>query len=393
MDDDVFRGFACPQVGLNPALTELLVVDHTRLVVKEFLERNRAELAARAPGTDAVLESWGAADGGFDVAWHPAFGDAHAAVLGGAVDPVRCACALALRLAEAGHTGRWRADLAEPARLRFGGRLLPATRTIRVTAEPDAVTIDTDGAGTVDLRRREAGWHTDQVPALPVLRRGPLRVTLSTPLVLSPAAADRLLHADAYTFGVEDSAAGGADWTATCRAAIDLIADAAPVYLPWVATVLRELIALRARPGTFNSGSERFSPGVVCVSDQPYVWPLAEMLVHEATHQYLNILTRLGGLDDGSDEGRYFSPFRNKDRPIFFIVVAYHAFGNVLLFYRTARENGFLPSGMPAAEDFADRERTLRRQLGEIEPVLRRATSLTAFGRALWEPVSDQIHR
>jgi HEXXH motif-containing protein len=136
-----------------------------------------------------------------------------------------------------------------------------------------------------------------------------------------------------------------------------------------------------------NSGSERFSPGVIYISNQHHRCPLAEMLVHEATHQYAYILTRLGPLDDGTDQTLYYSPIRNAGRPIRFIVLAYHAFANVLLFYRMARAHG-----LPDEEVLINGDAPLESHLETLEQALQRTSALTCFGRALWEPLYEQIH-
>ncbi|WP_437973193.1 HEXXH motif-containing putative peptide modification protein [Sorangium sp. So ce295] len=394
-----FSGFSCPQVGLGDDVLDVVAVGHARQVVETYLERHRAHLDRHAAGLSTVLTAWlTREDERFDTVWNLAFGDAHALLLSHADDVVRCASALALRMNERGHAGAWEAELPAPARLRFGRWLLPAAEAIQVSAAAENAAVRTRAAGewrsAAFLRDGERGWALvdgDDVDVLATCQRPDFRFTLSTAQSLSPSGAERLLQADAYQFDRAEVSTADA-WRATCDAAVDLIRETADFYATWVDRVLRDLIPLRARPSTFNSGSERFSPGVVCVSDQPFRWPLAEMLVHEATHQYLHIITRLGPLDDGTDQSLYFSPFRNKERPIFFIVVAYHAFANVLMFYRTARERGLVPERVITSEAFASREETLTKQLRAIEDPLKNARSLTPLGRALWEPLYNVLH-
>ena len=159
----------------------------------------------------------------------------------------------------------------------------------------------------------------------------------------------------------------------------------------WIGYVLRDLIPLPDRSGMHNSGSEYLLPGVICVSNQNDPWALAEMLVHEATHQYLYILNRLGPLDDGTDQTLYFSPIRNMGRPIHFIVVAYHAFGNVLLFYRTVRDA--ISADREAGARIHRRVEELDPQLAGLEHALQTTKALTPLGRALWEPLYEEVHR
>ncbi|MGW4638547.1 aKG-HExxH-type peptide beta-hydroxylase [Sphaerisporangium sp. NPDC004334] len=389
-----YTGFSCPQAGLDAQLLEVVVAGHAIQLVREFLRVHEADLERHTPGLGPILERWSAGQSSFDAAWDPAFGDLHASLLSGD-DTLRSVSALGLRVTWLGRTGEWRARLPEPARLRFGEWLLPSADELRVSATSGQVVIETSHKGqraSLVFAREEDHWLSAEAERLPLVTAPGFRFTLSSAEALSPAGARRLLTADAYDFD-PDEAAGGGEWRPVCESALRLIRDAAPGYTEWAGTVLRELVPLQSRPGIFNSGSHRFSPGVICVSDQRYVWPLAEMLVHEATHQYLHIITRLGPLDDRTDQNLYYSPFRDKMRPIFFIVVAYHAFGNVALFYRTARANGHLPQGMPDSDVFRNREENLLRQLREIEPVLRNATSLTPLGQALWQPLYEHLHQ
>ena len=113
---------------------------------------------------------------------------------------------------------------------------------------------------------------------------------------------------------------------------------------------------------------------------------LAEMLVHEATHQYMYILCRLGDIDDGSDPKLYYSPVRRMERPLWAIVLAYHAFANVLLLYRLCRQSGIEDDGYCSRH-----EALLVPQLRELERVLTQTNALTEIGRGLVEPLSERI--
>jgi HEXXH motif-containing protein len=170
-----------------------------------------------------------------------------------------------------------------------------------------------------------------------------------------------------------------------------MIANYAPFYAPWVSYVVRDLIPVPARLAVANSASGGHTPGAICIANRPDPCALAEILVHEATHQYLHILTRLGPLDDGTDETLYFSPFRNALRPVYYILVAYHAFANVLLFYSMAQAHGLSVDQYGAGA--LPRMQRLKDGLEQLERALDATPALTPFGRALWEPLHDQLRR
>lgn len=394
-----FRGFSCPQIGLDPELLELIVVDHASTVVDEFLVRHAASLDKGTPGIAQLASGWLESSARtFDLAWSPEFGDIHALLLSGDDgNQTECAAALALRLNEMGVDGEWTVALPRRTRLRFSNWVLEPADALAVSCDDGRMLIRAadDGHWNAAQFTRQAGaWALDdgfELTALPPMVEGAFRFSLASVGALSATSTARLLDADAYHF-TSDDVRFTPEWMSTCREALDLIRSSDERYEEWVGKVLRHLVPLKARKDTFNSGGEKFSPGVICVSDQCLRWPLAEMLVHEATHQYLHILNRLGPLDDGTDENLYFSPFRNKGRPIAYIAIAYHAFANVLLFYRAARERGNRPDSIGSTGPFAQRESTLERQLAQIEEPLRQSRSLTALGRALWEPLHEALH-
>jgi HEXXH motif-containing protein len=395
-----FAGFSCPHVGLDQDLLDLIVTDHADQLIAVLLERHSSALAEAGAGLDTLFDRWlrRASTPQFNTVWHAAFGDVHALLLSEAKDDLlRSAAALGLRLNECGQGGSWQTRLPAPASLRFAQWVLPRADALKVDAAPDeiAMRLRTNGHWRAlhFQRTRQGGWSPGESRLLiPFQPSGhpDFHFQIASDHALSPSAAGRLLHADAYQFDHNDMQCN-AEWPAICQQALALLSATSSSYVTWVDRVLRDLVPLRARPAIFNSGSEKYSPGVICVCDHPYRWPLAEMLVHEASHQYLHIINRLGPIDDGSDSRLYYSPFRNKERPIFYIVAAYHAFGNVLLFYRNARALGMVPDQELRADAFVHRERTLEAQLRQLEAPLQNSGALTELGNALWEPLHDAL--
>jgi HEXXH motif-containing protein len=101
----------------------------------------------------------------------------------------------------------------------------------------------------------------------------------------------------------------------------------------------------------------------------------------------MSLLNRLGEFDDGSDPALYYSPIRHTGRPIRWILIAYHAFANVLLFYRCCAANGLDKDPYCRLN-----EKVLVPQLEQLEGALRKSRALTPLGRALWEPLAAKIH-
>jgi HEXXH motif-containing protein len=109
------------------------------------------------------------------------------------------------------------------------------------------------------------------------------------------------------------------------------------------------------------------------------------MLIHEATHQYFHLLARYGALDDGTGE-MYFSPIKGTERPVNMILLAYHAFGNVLLFYRLCRRKRLKDAGYCRKNELQ-----LLPQLRKLEEALVHTNALTPLGEALWRPLAVRL--
>jgi HEXXH motif-containing protein len=310
------------------------------------------------------------------------------------MDNERAAGQVALRLHECGHPGEWRLQPSRRTQFCFAGWPIPPCDDVDVVATSDVVSIRVltgNTSRTITFERDSQDWRPTDSSALPEAPARAARWPVLTIESLSTESVSRLLKADAY-----NSAYEGADRNIdllihTCGAARSVLSDFAPIYVPWVNQVVRCIVPLAERTGTLNSSSGNLAPGVITVSNQSNPYILAEMLVHEGTHQYLYIIKRLGPIDDGTDETLYFSPFRNMGRPILYIVFAYHAFANVLLFYRMLRAAGVTQAASGVDLDLQIKK--LEEQLLTIEEALRSTRALTAIGRALWLPLAREIRK
>jgi HEXXH motif-containing protein len=142
-----------------------------------------------------------------------------------------------------------------------------------------------------------------------------------------------------------------------------------------------------------NGGDERLQscssshlPGTVEISFPSKLISIAEMFVHEASHQYFHIIRRLESVHDGSDSRLFHSPVKGRERPIDAILLAFHAFGNVVLFYRLCSEAGLDDGGYCAANTV--------RHLAELEIMhshLESSRALTEVGTLLWKPLAVKL--
>jgi len=138
---------------------------------------------------------------------------------------------------------------------------------------------------------------------------------------------------------------------------------------------------LHIEQNVLHSGSPEHQYGTIHISDNSRVLSVAEMLIHEASHQYFELLNKLGPTVDPSHTALYYSPVKQCDRPLHKILFAYHAFANVMLFYRGVAECGLADSC------FAKFQNVLNHELLQLQQPLLENDAILPLGRALVEPL------
>ncbi len=380
---DRFLGFSCPQVGIDEAFLELVATMHAHQIISLFLDRYAAELKKRGDGLIGLLENWLQGETDFETVWDPVFGDAYRAVqVADAYKAQNVAAAVALRLSACGMVGEWDLMLQTlPARLRWDRWLLPAADSIAVRSNGKAVCISTrlgSSQQEINFTRTSDGWEAYDIDRLVTFGTQRNRI-----IFLRPEALTMAQFQDLPTPVAESIERG---IVAACEEAVALLRNHASTYLRWVERILRYIILLR-HGKEHVSGSAEGGWGLIHTSACCHSLLFAETLVHEASHQYLYLLCRLGRVDDGTDANLYYSPIVQAHRPLNRIVLAYHAFANVLLLYRLFRTSGLEDDGY-----LARNEASLVPQLNQLESALRKNSALTPIGLALCDPLIERIH-
>jgi len=373
------RGFASPYEPFDDAFLAAVTVVHTRELMRRFLERFGERLRSRSDGLVRTLERWLSEDASFDDVWDTAFGRLRFCLhFPDRLDVVRAAAAAALRIAERGGTSDWAAQFEQPSRVLLGRNLVPATDRLEVAA----------GGGQIALR----------------ISRGQVMesVTLPQPIAFDTSApACEALPAtgvegarfliltdeawDAGEFGEDATVDPDPDSIVLpLDTMLRLVARESPLYFDWIRRVVRRILPLRDDPRVMTSSTDLWRPGVLYSANRPDPAALAEMLIHEGTHQYMYVLNRLGPLDDGSDPNLYYSPVSRRMRPLGIIVLAYHAVANITLFCRSC------PPGSPLRPK--ETENSFVEALAAYEEILVRSRAVTAVGQALWQPLYERLH-
>ncbi|AXT45804.1 aKG-HExxH-type peptide beta-hydroxylase [Chromobacterium rhizoryzae] len=352
--DDLVASAACPGDPDGLALLESCAAQAWRQSLRVFLERAAPGIALPA-GAERVLRDMAEAEPDFERLWHPSLG----ALVQAGRQPragflLACALEIAWHAHQSGVAGEWRAHWNPPRTLVLPDRIVDV-RALRVVADGRRLSLSAAGADGARL-------------ALSIESRSWGGADRSPTLAAYPA---RTPDDREQPVGEPDAAAAQA-----LAAGLALLDQGAPVYGPWVRRLVRLVRPLRRSGGQVSSWSSLHYPGLVSMTLFASPLDMAETLVHEASHQHFHLADRLFPLVERGVEEWLYSPVKRCRRPAVMVLLAYHAFGNVALFFDALRRNGRLAEA-DWRHHMADLQDWLPRMAAELE----RAHSLSPAGR------------
>ncbi len=375
------RGFSCPYEHFDESLFSLLIREHAAIVGRLFTDQYRETLTKNSCGLSDALENWIEEDFSIESPLDPAFGEALWAIVD--CDPgksVAAGCAIALYLGSQGLPSTWSAQLSEARTLRWGEYVIPRAESLAVESNGRQAFIEWRINGTanrVQLSRTEAGWESamERMPQvafdpwkLRILPRHTLEMKLPEHVVREALGSIKPSELENFT------------------QALLILSQYVSAYIPWIGRTLTHAFLLDPKQGYVESGSVEYYLGFAHFSAYANPAAIAELLIHEASHQYFNILRLLGPFDDGTDKELYYSTAVRRPRPLDRIGVAYHAFANVLIYYRECLAGGIDDDGW--CERHLER---WTRDLRILEKPLRQNRALTNIGRSLCEPLIERL--
>lgn len=377
-------GFAAPLHPLSQQLCESAVGEYAKGYLRLFLDRFGDHVVSASDGLVPLLERGLATRLQFDTAWDIAFANVRRAALASATigpsEAVRVGAAAGLRMICGGMRGRFTVTLGEASAHRVDHWLISAADTVEAEGTADRVRLvfrRSAGKQTVLRRSQDGRWRGEGALALSTVPMDRNHCVL-----LPPEAWQALDGGEQFT----PAEVSPSTVRSSLRRSIALLEAKSPRYLRWVDRVLRGVMPCKGSANQLRSGSDFNLPGIVQVSFPASAAAHAEMLVHECSHLYFQILARLGDVDDGSDETLYYSPVKQMGRRIDRILLAYHAFANVMLFYRDCLESGIDDDG------YCERNAAATiPQLTQLDQALRTTKALTPLGRALYEPLAAAL--
>jgi hypothetical protein len=380
--ESLLAGCVYPTVSAQFALVDEIVCEYGRALTSLFLDRFATVLDQDCPGSVALFNLWCESEISFDSAWDTSLGNLRRAMVSKKADPTIAAASFAVHLCSNGVPGVWRAKFEEPRRVRWGNLLFPPSVEVGVSGGQDSFSLNlvhpTGQQLDLDLWRSKDGWQATHAQQLGHFRLDGHEVRLIT--------GDTSDYMELLRPDGEPSHLSSDEIIGICRETVALMRRYAPCYLRWVDKVLRQVIPLKGGDTRLLSSSSSDFPGITEISFPSRIISTAEMLVHEASHQYFYILRRLEKVATGSDKRLYHSPVKGEERSIDKILLAFHAFGNVVLFYRRCIDAGLEDKGYCKTNE--------ARHLAELEIMLEQLQSsdaLTEMGTVLWKPLAAEI--
>jgi len=385
---DLLNGFSCPHEHIEKGLIDALAIGRAVRLCSIFLDQ---KLVRDTVPKDilTVLEGWSTGHPAFEAAWSGPFELLQEALRGESMSLIEeAAVAGAIACHAAGMPGSWNINLMKPGAFRWGSLQLPTADYLSIRSDGATAFIKNSlgGADELSLRVERAGkvWNVkdlkgscSRLPTLP-LSNGEFITVSPEPLPES--------------FDEKGAPVQRVDYNATeesvlvPKEALDLLGNHSSIYYAWVSRLIRKLVPVVADKGLLTSASYDRRPGVVAASYRVNPEAFAEMLSHEASHQHWYLLTSAWGVVDGSDNQLYYSPAKDQPRPLYNILLAYHAFGNVLLMLDSLVESRGFDTPFTRR-----RRRELPAQLEMLEAPLRTSRGITEAGHCIWQPISERV--
>jgi hypothetical protein len=385
LDVDVnsfLSGFSGPIEPINLELVDMIVIERGQMLAQQFFDETATILKNDHPELLAFIQTALEQKLPFRVLWTPTIAILEQCIhqrVNNAATIERVAVSFAWDLVCSGFCGKWTSTLSGMNPLTIGKYVLPREKSFAVTSDSEQITVSYSGNKNWVYTREN---QTVLAPNELMQAHGATyeNVTFLVENLDGSQSYDNLADLALCASDLDKAASKHA-------AAVALLREYAPEYLEYVSRVIHTVIPLSDNNGVLNSGSSRDEPGVVHASVDCCPEAYAEMLVHEASHQYYYILRRLGDIEDGGDPTLYYSPVKQTGRPIAMILLAYHAFANVVLMGRRISQSGFVSP----TNYFTQNEDFLMPILDTLKEGLTTTTALTQMGDRLWQPLDQEL--
>jgi hypothetical protein len=389
---DIARNFASP-------INDEVLLQQSIALAGAYTASMARDIAARAKTASLANDMFGSLveatrGGGLKrpEVWSPELGVARK--LARRDDPTAAAVQLTLLLASLGHEGRYCINLGRQHDFMLAGYRVSLSGEITIEADGSDLTITQhDAQGGQSIAMVVQGGGAAWMIAEPSLSSGLVSFSARAPIACGRVSEKFCVGVGQAMNTFDDGAMDDVEVVALMdpkssafataasgeiAKAYELIDAVAPEFSGYVTHLVRGL-ALIPVPASGDvrrqSGSSMNNPGMpTCTYPCDVDW-LAETIVHEASHQYLQLLQRAFPLCTDGEAGRYYSSIKEMYRGLERQLVGYHAVVNMVRFRRALIVNG------GENEKRVNELNRFERFAAEMRDELRTATEYTAEGR------------
>jgi HEXXH motif-containing protein len=258
-------------------------------------------------------------------------------------------------------------------------RFPAGTSTVRL--HPEGLTmVGANGATIVP-------WTDVRTGAAPFVDRShvPLRGRSRLALADDSPLAQLETHPDKSGSGLDLGDRPIEEWVASLREALELVRSGVPSIADEIELLIEQLVPVGHDAERHLSASYAEVVGTIYLSLHPDVLTLAEALIHEHSHNKINMLWTLAPVLENGFTPLYSSPFRPDPRPLHGVLLGVHAFIPVERLYEQLAAADHPIMRKPGIDE---RRRLVRERNAAACEMLSLHAQPTAAGRAVLDEIA-----
>lgn len=260
--------------------------------------------------------------------------------------------------------------------LRLGGKLWGQTHPVSIKADKNKIFVTNREKRTPYFSRRAHNgrlfWFSNDERVVP----GEAQIRMIEDSVFDQGNNPQFFSKEELNFFTKD-----------IERALKLLYLHSPAYYRWVVASITEISLVPCPEEKRVTSSSIFHQfGTVRLSMPASTYEIMDMLVHEASHQYLNLIWSQGPLVT-PDATPLYSPLKRAARPMHMVLAGYHAFANVYLMQQQVKGLDEIQAQLTS---YSQQTKNYIDELG-ID-LSKRLEQFTELGRSLYIPLYSQLN-
>lgn len=224
----------------------------------------------------------------------------------------------------------------------------------------------------------EGSTPVSQPAALPVSGSVSLALADDSPL------ADQETHPDKEGNALDLGGKSSQEWVNGMRAGLELVRTGLPTIADEIELLIQQLVPVGFDKKKHLSASYQEMIGTIYLSLHPEPMTLAEALIHEHSHNKINMLWTMAPVIENAFSPSYPSPFRPDLRPLHGVLLGVHAFLPVEHLYENL---GALSHPITSDPNFERRRKAIRKNNREACETLAQYAEASAEGQSVMDEI------